>query len=120
VTTRTTWTPTATPALSVKVEARAAGEQEAAWHLLSIKDVAAACRLSEKAVRRAIDDGELPAVKLRSRLRISPADLAAWIESGRRDSARPDTTPRARTRRPHPAATFRALLQADANRQVQR
>jgi excisionase family DNA binding protein len=80
------------------------------WHLLSIKEVARACRLSEQAVRRAIDHGELPAVKLRSRLRVTPQDLAEWIAGARRPD-RPAATPRPRRRRPAPKGTFRALLQ---------
>ena len=50
---------------------------------MTIKDVAAACKLSETAVRRAISDGELPAVKLRSRLRIMRTDFDGWIASQR-------------------------------------
>jgi excisionase family DNA binding protein len=119
VTTRMTLTPTAAPALSVKVEARPSSDHNGgAWHLLSIKDVAAACRLSEKAVRRAIEDGELPAVKLRSRLRISSDDLAAWIEASRTATSTPSTHRRSRKSRPHAAGTFRALLQSDGNREA--
>jgi excisionase family DNA binding protein len=46
---------------------------------LTIKQIAGACQLSEKAVRRAIDDGELTAIKLRSRLRVAPHDFDAWV-----------------------------------------
>jgi excisionase family DNA binding protein len=92
----------------------------AGWHLLSIREIADACQLSEKAVRRAIDDGELPAVKLRSRLRITPDDFSAWIDSGRKPTAVRDSTTRRRQRRPHPAGTFRALLQADSSREAGR
>ena len=82
------------------------------WHLLSVREVAYTCRLSEKAVRRAIDDGELPAVKLRSRLRITPQDLANWIASGRRTSeAVPLEQPARPRRRPLPSGTFRAMAQ---------
>jgi excisionase family DNA binding protein len=92
----------------------------AGWHLLSIREIADACQLSEKAVRRAIDDGELPAVKLRSRLRITPDDFAAWIDSSRR--ATPVSAPitRAQPCQPHPAGTFRALLQPDGYHEAQR
>lgn len=81
-------------------------------HLLSIKQVADACQLSEKAVRRAIDDGELPAVKLRSRLRVVPQDFEAWISANRRGS-RVGLDPRARGARRTAAGTFRALARAD-------
>ncbi|HTX45657.1 MAG TPA: helix-turn-helix domain-containing protein [Solirubrobacteraceae bacterium] len=117
VTTHMTLTPTAAPALSVKVEARSSSDPNDAWHLLSIKDVAARCLLSEKAVRRAIEDGELPAVKLRSRLRVSPDDLAAWIEASRTAPSQPSAHHRPRKSRP-PAGTFRALLQDDGSREA--
>jgi len=86
--------------------------------LLTINDVAAVCKLSETAVRRAIADGELPAVKLRSRMRITPEDFNAWIASQRQASARPITLLRATARagRSAPAGSFRALVQADAAR----
>lgn len=86
--------------------------------LLTIKDVAAACKLSDTAVRRAITDGELPAVKLRSRMRITPEDFNAWIASQRQTAARPSTPLRAADRAPRAAAagSFRALVHADAAR----
>lgn len=46
--------------------------------LLTIPEVAQMCGLSEKSIRRAIDRGDLPAMKLCSRLRIAPDDVAAW------------------------------------------
>lgn len=83
------------------------------WHLLSIKEIAAACQLSEKAVRRAIDEGQLPAVKLRSRLRVMPLDFEAWISASRRAGSRPiPPSQRRATRRP-PAGTFRSLMQSE-------
>jgi excisionase family DNA binding protein len=83
-------------------------------HLLSVKDVATACQLSEKAVRRAIDAGELPAVKLRSRLRVVPQDLEAWIASCRQKGRRRETQFRPRLGRRPAAGTFRGLV--DSNR----
>jgi excisionase family DNA binding protein len=58
--------------------------------LLSPEDVAAQCRLSRKAVYRAIERGELRASKLCSRLRIRPDDLDTWIEGNRLEKAAPD------------------------------
>jgi len=85
---------------------------------MTIKDVAETCQLSESAVRRAIDEGELLAVKLRSRLRIERSAFDAWITSQRRPAARPSrsmaTPPRAPRRAP--SGTFRALIQADSAR----
>jgi excisionase family DNA binding protein len=80
------------------------------WHLLSIREVAVACQLSEKAVRRAIDDGELPAVKLRSRLRVTPEDFQAWIASSRRQRATDPTSTPARPK----AGACRYVPRADA------
>lgn len=83
--------------------------------LLTIKEVAVACQLSEKAVRRAIDDGELAAIKLRSRLRVTPEDFQAWIAAQRHRRAQQTAPPRPnRARRTAPAGTFRALFQTDA------
>jgi excisionase family DNA binding protein len=88
--------------------------------LLTVKDAAERCQLSESAIRRAIRDGELPASMLRSRLRIKEADLDAWIASKRCLGAVPAraraTGPR--TSRQAPAGTFRALANAsdDADR----
>jgi excisionase family DNA binding protein len=85
---------------------------------MTIKDVAAARKLSETAVRRAISEGELPAVKLRSRMRITPADFDAWIASQRQSPAGASLPPRSatRARRPAPAGSFRALVHADTTR----
>lgn len=62
-------------------------DDRALGHLLSIKEIASVCQLSEKAVRRAIDDGELPAVKLRSRLRVTPQDFES-VDHGAAPAAR--------------------------------
>lgn len=92
-----------------------------AWHLLSIREVATACQLSEKAVRRAIDDGELPAVKLRSRLRVTPQDLAAWIDSSRRLRQPVPLQPNRHRPRGRPTeGTFRAMVPTLEDRGVER
>ena len=83
------------------------------WHLLTVREIADTCQLSEKAVRRAIDSGELPAVKLRSRLRVTPQDFEAWLAASRQHSGRP--APPLLQRAPHrpPACMFRALMQSE-------
>jgi excisionase family DNA binding protein len=58
--------------------------------LLTVREVADYAQLSQKAVRRAIAQGELQATRLRGRLRIDPADLQAWIEANRYRPARDD------------------------------
>jgi excisionase family DNA binding protein len=50
--------------------------------LLTPEEVAIRCALSRKSVYRAIERGELHAVKLCSRLRLRPADVDAWIDRG--------------------------------------
>ena len=89
---------------------------------MTLRDVAAACQLSETAVRRAISDGELPAIKLRSRLRIAPADLDAWIASQRHSPVGTTAPRRSATaaRHPAPAGSFRALVHAEAAREQAR
>jgi excisionase family DNA binding protein len=81
--------------------------------LLSVKEIARTCQLSEKAIRRAIDDGELPAVKLRSRLRVTPQDFEAWINSSRRRNDHATISQPTRLPRRAPAGSFRALIQDD-------
>src|SRR5436305_13956014 len=55
------------------------GGDNGAVRLLSPTDVAAMCGLSRRAVYDAIKRGELRAFKLCSRLRISTADVDAWL-----------------------------------------
>ncbi len=89
--------------------------------MMTVKDVADACQLSETAVRRAVHDGELQAVKLRSRLRITRQAFEAWITAQRQpvtpvpESAR---TARHVTRpqRPAPSGSFRALVDTNSVR----
>lgn len=81
--------------------------------LLSPEDVAQACRLSRRAVYRAIDRGELPAVRLCSRLRIRPDDLVQWIDERLLD--RPQAAPNVpQSLPPGPGGrgSFRAMLRA--------
>lgn len=85
-----------------------------AWHLLSVPEVAQLCGLSEKAVRRAIDDGELAASKLRSRLRIRPEDVEAWICTAARSHGT-QVTPRRRPR-PRSVGPFRTLMREEPDR----
>jgi len=47
--------------------------------LLAVDDVAERLQLSSKTVRRSIDRGELAVHRLGHRLRISEADLAAFL-----------------------------------------
>jgi excisionase family DNA binding protein len=83
--------------------------------LLSPTDVAAMCGLSRRAVYDAIKRGELRAFKLCSRLRISTADVDAWLAA----SLVPVTSvaavppPRARSIESEPAGSFRARLRHD-------
>ena len=50
---------------------------------LALRDAAGLLGMHWKVLRRAIEDGELRAYKLRSRVRIRRSDLDQWIESNR-------------------------------------
>lgn len=60
--------------------------------LLTIPEVAETCRLSEKAIRRAIDRGQLKAFKLCNRIRISHEHMRDWIGSQRQPAVRAAVT----------------------------
>jgi excisionase family DNA binding protein len=51
--------------------------------LLSPRQVATRLGLSPRTVRRAIESGDLPGFRLRSRLRVRPDDLEQWIDTCR-------------------------------------
>jgi excisionase family DNA binding protein len=65
-------------ALSADDVAAAAAGMRTIGRMLSIDDVAASVGLKHRAVRRAIQAGELRAYKLRGRVRVDAVDLAAW------------------------------------------
>jgi len=87
-----------------------------AMRLLTVPEVAQMCGLSEKSIRRAIERGELHAMKLCSRLRIAPEDVAAWYRGN--IVTTPDATilfadprgGRRRLRRPPAIGGLRELL----------
>lgn len=82
--------------------------------LLTIPEVHEMCALSEKTIRRAIQRGELPAMKLCNRMRIAPEDLVAWQQQHQvypRDVVGDDLYRRPRTRRPVTEGGMRELLQ---------
>jgi excisionase family DNA binding protein len=51
--------------------------------LLTIPGVADICRVSEKTIRRWINAGELPAIKLGAQWRVAPRDLSAFLRERR-------------------------------------
>ena len=120
--TQTIWTPgSGTPTrvpMPAEPRRRPAASERASEMLMTIKDVADACKLSETAIRRAISQGELPAAKLRSRVRITRSDFDSWITSQRQAPADTTAPPRSapRTRRPAPTGSFRALVHTDVAR----
>lgn len=63
---------------------------EGARSLLTVEDVAQVVGLSTESVRRAIRVGELPASKMRRRIRVKSEDVAAWIEATRVEPVRLD------------------------------
>lgn len=51
--------------------------------LMGVADVAAFTGLTAYTIRQAIRDGELPASKIRGRLRLDSDDVLAWIDDNR-------------------------------------
>jgi excisionase family DNA binding protein len=51
--------------------------------LLTVSDAARQLGLKHQALRRAIKRGELPAMKICSRIRIDPDELRSWVEERR-------------------------------------
>jgi excisionase family DNA binding protein len=81
--------------------------------LLSPEDVARVCRLSRRAVYRAIARGELRAARLCHRLRIHPVELERWI-AGETRRAGPLPSRRVRRRVDGAEGGLRALLDEGA------
>ena len=79
------WTPppiqgfSAKPANSMKTKPMAKAAVRQLEPLLTIDDVARACKVSVKTVRRWIESGELRAAKLGAQWRIRPKDLELFI-----------------------------------------
>ena len=76
--------------------------------MLTVKEAAAGVRLTQWAIYRAIQRGDLTAYKPGGRLRIYESDLEAWLQSTRVHAQNP---PPARTVRmlPPPAGHRRAV-----------
>lgn len=67
--------------------------------MLSVAQVAERRGVCAETVRRAIRSGELPAVRVGSRLRIDPADLDRWDDSPRVATSHSAAQARRRSRR---------------------
>lgn len=91
-------------------------DRDATTRLLSIPEVAEMCGLSDRSINRAILDGELRAMKLRSRWRIHPDDLDRWVESSAWNppAAAQRAHPRA-IQRQAPAHSLRRLFEEEAS-----
>lgn len=50
--------------------------------MLSVREVAHVCAVSEDAVRRAIRRGDLPAAKVFGRIRVAQGELETYIRAG--------------------------------------
>jgi excisionase family DNA binding protein len=77
--------------------------------LLPVAEVARRCALSTKTIRAAIARGDLRAYKLAGRIRVAPADLAAWIGTNQVDVSGSPEIPAvpSTVRRAHPLALRR-------------
>ena len=58
--------------------------------LLTVPEVAALLRLSPRSIRRLIDDGRLPIVRLGRAIRIRPQDVEALVASSGQGRPRDD------------------------------
>jgi excisionase family DNA binding protein len=123
--TQTSWIPMTAATMRVPVRAGATrGSQGAGSNaMLTVPEVAAACQISQSSVRRAIADGELRAVKLRSRVRIPREAFDAWLSQHQRPPSgtrRPPAPPRpARRTKPRtdfPPGSFREMARFGADR----
>jgi excisionase family DNA binding protein len=96
--------------------------------MLTVQEAADQVRLTQWAIYRAIQRGDLAAFKPGGRLRIDEADLTAWLESTRveikqRPSSRPPrvaaaTAMDAALRRRRPADSLRARVRARRAREA--
>jgi excisionase family DNA binding protein len=65
---------------------------------LTVAEVAQTLRLSQATIRKWLDDGRLPHVRIGRRVRIVRADLDRFMELGYSRRANPDADPRAADR----------------------
>lgn len=123
--TQTSWIPMTAATLRVPVRAGGTRRSEIASSttMLTVPEVAAACQISQSSVRRAIADGELRAVKLRSRVRIPREPFDAWLSqhqrppSGTRQRPMPPLPARRKKlRKDFPPGSFREMARFDADR----
>lgn len=84
---------------------------------LTVLEIAERTQLSPWAIRRAISDGELPASKLRGRLRVDALDFQGWIDGCRVQPSPARAVPMPTVLEPSPAApeagSFRARLREE-------
>jgi excisionase family DNA binding protein len=96
--------------------------------MLTVKEAAAGVRLTQWAIYRAIQRGDLTAYKPGGRLRIYEADLEAWLQSTRvraQDQSRartvrmlPPLTPDRGARRSSESGSLRARVRARRGEQT--
>jgi excisionase family DNA binding protein len=123
--TQTSWIPMTAATLRVPVRAGGTRRSQGAGSttMLTVPEVAAACQISQSSVRRAIADGELRAVKLRSRVRIPREAFDAWLSQHQRPPSGTRQRPapprpglRAKPRRDFPPGSFREMARFGADR----
>jgi excisionase family DNA binding protein len=122
--TQTSWTATTAATLRIPFRAPAPARHQPAARtaMLTVPEVAAACQISQSSVRRAIADGELRAVKLRSRVRIPRDAFDAWLSqhqrspSGTRQRPAPRPARRTKPRTEFPPGSFREMARFGADR----
>lgn len=79
--------------------------------LLTPREVADHCGLHYRTILRAIEAGDLPASRLRGRLRISRYDMLTWIQGG---DVKPHRVPAPKVQR-FAAGSLRALIDPEVH-----
>ena len=75
----------------------ASGERRALPELVRLEDVAQALGITERHVRRLVDERRIPFVKVGAFIRFEPAQVARWVEAQR---VEPPAPPKPRGYRP--------------------
>ena len=86
--------------------------------MLTVKEAAAGVRLTQWAIYRAIQRGDLTAYKPGGRLRIYESDLEAWLQSTRTVRMLPPLAPDRAARRSSESGSLRARVRARRGEQA--
>ena len=71
------------PVAALTAETRRVPLTKRADDYLTVREVAREASLSEKSIRREIDDGRLPVTRLRGKVTVKGSDVLAWLSARR-------------------------------------